>query len=75
MGWLVAVAATLTLAVVGFAVAVSVVVMRERQRRRPHTDIVVVGGADGPAAPDSDEEGAADFVQFWMDNQWDQRFG
>jgi hypothetical protein len=77
------VAGTATLAVVAYTVTVTVRVMRDRRRTwTTRTPGRSVSGADGPdlvgeAEPwqPSDDEAAADFVQMWLDTQWDQRFG
>jgi hypothetical protein len=60
-------------AVLGFTIAVTMVAIRNRRaRKRPKTAIEEI--QDAPSVP-VDDDGATDFVQFWMDNEWDQRFG
>ncbi len=74
---LLAMAGILTAAVVGVTVVVTVVVIRDRTRHQRRAATPATGSEvrEHTELPESIDDTASDFVQFWMDNEWDQRFG
>jgi hypothetical protein len=75
VAWLVGIAAV-TLGVIGFAGSVMFIVVRDRRHRGRGRRAGPVDAEPDVAGLDAFVEPAAlDFVQIWLDNEWDQKFG
>jgi hypothetical protein len=77
VAWLVGIAAVFTLGVIGFAGCVMFIAVRDRRRRgRERRAGPIDAETDVGSNVDAFVEPAAlDFVQIWLDNEWDQKFG
>jgi hypothetical protein len=72
---LLALSGAVILIVVVFTVVLVVYVRHDRRRRRPPATTVEVVPDPESSEPAEVADAAAEFVQLWMDNEWEQRFG